>query len=157
MICQDYYNTDFQVKYHDIRQELLNDLTAKNEILPDEEKYSEEDVDCICKKLYMDECSSIFYSEDFMDDKIDVGFRKVFDLLMLNEQFRTYIIELTNTYSTSNDETNGDMKYFSFISLFDVKIFYLTHQFISHYLKNGEIEQNIFQQIKERNTTFSEI
>lgn len=156
MICQDYYNIDFQIKYHEIRQELLNNLTTNNENLSDEEKYSEEDINCICRKLYMDECASIFYSEDFMDDKIDVGFRKIFNLLMLNEQFRTYIVELTNTYSPSDDETNNDMNYFTFISLFDMKLFYLTHQLIIHYFKNNEIEQNIFEQIKVLNTIFSE-
>ena len=39
MICQDYYNIDFQIKYHEIRQELLNNLTTNNENLSDEEKF----------------------------------------------------------------------------------------------------------------------
>lgn len=156
MISQEYYNTNFQVKYYEIQQELLTNLISNNEQLPDEEKYSEEDIECICRKLYLDECANIFYCEDFLDDNMDIGFRKLFNLLMLNEQFRTYIVELTNTYSSPDDETNNDMNYFTFISLFDMKIFYLTHQFICHYLNLNEIEQNIFQQIKELNTIFSE-
>ena len=59
MNSESYYNVHFQVKYHEIQQELLNNLKTNNEKLSDEEKYSEEDINCICKKLYMDEISSI--------------------------------------------------------------------------------------------------
>jgi hypothetical protein len=77
---EEYYNINFQVKYNEIWKELLNNLTTNNENLSDEEKYSEEDIECICRKLYLDEISHIFYGNDFLDDKLDVGFRKVFEL-----------------------------------------------------------------------------
>ena len=98
----------------------------------------------------------LFQCEDFMDDKIDVGFRHIFNSLMLNEQFKTYIVELRNTFSPPDEEKNDDMNYFTFLSLFDMKIFYLTHQFISHYLLTNEIETTLFEQIKQLNTIFSE-
>jgi hypothetical protein len=153
MNYEEYYNINFQVKYNEIWKELLNNLTNNNENLSDEEKYSEEEVECICKKLYLDEISSVFKSDDFLDDKVDVGFRKVFEILMKNSEFNQYIIDLTMQYAVDNVE---DMKYFSFLSLFDMKIFYLTHQFISHYLKTNEIEPILFEQIKQLNTLFSE-
>lgn len=157
MISEEYYNINFQLKYHEIQQELLTNLTSNNEQLPDEEKYSEEDVECICRKIYLDECANIFYGEDFLDDKVDVGFRKVFDLMMENNEFKTYINDLSNTYSSTDDLNQmNNMNYFTFLSLFDMKIFYLMHQFISHYLRTNEIEQNLFQQIKQLNTIFSE-
>lgn len=169
-----YYNVNFEVKYNKIKEELLNKLKNGETNLSDEEKYSEEDVETICQKLYLDEYSSAFYSKDFLDSKIDVGSRKVFKLLMKNEQFEMYINKLTILYTCNqlasegqhinemNDETydelknelDENMKYFSFLSLFDVKLFYLTHQFICHYIKNNEIEQNLFQQIKELNVSF---
>jgi len=153
MNYEEYYNINFQVKYNEIWKELLNNLTNNNEKLSDEEKYSEEEVECICKKLYLDEISSVFKSDDFLDDKVDVGFRKVFEILMENSDFNQYIIDLTMQYAVDNVE---DMKYLSFLSLFDMKIFYLTHQFISHYLKTNEIEPILFEQIKQLNTLFSE-
>jgi hypothetical protein len=153
MNYEEYYNITFEVKYNEIWKELLNNLTNNNENLSDEEKYSEEEVECICKKLYLDEISSVFKSDDFLDDKVDVGFRKVFEILMKNSDFNQYIIDLTMQYAVDNLE---DMKYLSFLSLFDMKIFYLTHQFISHYLKTNEIEPILFEQIKQLNTLFSE-
>lgn len=153
MICEEYYNINFKVKYNEIWKELINNLTTNNENLSDEEKYSEEDIECICRKLYFDEISSVFYSDDFLDDKVDIGFRKVFKLLIKNKEFNQYLNDLTIQHSTEN---LNDMKYFSFLSLFDMKIFYLTHQFISHYLLTNEIETTLFEQIKQLNTIFSE-
>jgi hypothetical protein len=161
---EEYYNVNFQVKYNEIQQELLNNVKYQYN-LSDEEKYSEEDIECICRKLYLDECASVFNSENFLDDKIDIGFRKVFDLLMKNEEFETYINNLTisyvcgqsinildeQTYNTLKNELDNDTTYFSFLSLFDMKIFYLTHKMISHYLKNNNIESTIFEEIKQIN------
>jgi hypothetical protein len=43
------------------------------------------------------------------------------------------------------------MTYFSFLSLFDIKIFYLTHQLISNYLKTNNIDNDVFEKIKQMN------
>jgi hypothetical protein len=167
---EEYYDINFQVKYNEIYQELLNNLTNNNKDLNDEEKYTNEDVECICRKLYLDEISSAFKSNDFLDDKIDIGFRKVFKLLMRNEEFEIYINNLTISYAcgqsrsfrtdedTYNNLKNGldrDMTYFSFLSLFDMKIFYLTHQLICYYLKNNLIDNEIFEKIKKINDILS--
>ena len=162
---EEYYDVNFQVKYHEIYEELINNLTNNNN-LDDEEKYSEEDIECICRKLYLDECASVFKSNNFLDDKIDIGFRKVFKLLMRNEVFEEYINNLTISYvcndsldeETSNNLKSGldkDMTYFSFLSLFDIKIFYLTHKLISNYLKTNNIENDIFEKIKQINDILS--
>jgi hypothetical protein len=162
---EEYYDVNFQVKYNEIYQELLNNLINNNKDLNDEEKYSEEELECICRKLYLDECASVFKSNDFLDDKIDIGFRKVFKLLMRNEEFEIYINNLTisyacgqsidvldeETYDNLKNELNKDMTYFSFLSLFDIKIFYLTHKLISNYLKTNTIDYDIFEKIKQIN------
>ena len=88
---EEYYDVNFYVKYYEIYQELLNNLSNNNTNLNNEEKYSEEDIECICRKLYLDECASVFKSNNYLDDKIDIGFRKVFKLLMKNERFKEYI------------------------------------------------------------------
>jgi len=162
---EEYYDVNFQVKYNEIYEELINNFKNNNKNLNNEEKYSEEDIECICRKLYLDECASVFKSNDFLDDKIDVGFRKVFKLLMKNERFEEYINNLTISYAcgenidsldkeTFNNLKNGldkNMTYFSFLSLFDIKIFYLTHQLISNYLKTNNIDNDVFEKIKQMN------
>jgi len=174
----EYYNINYNVKYYEIQQELCNKLNFKQQNVDEQwkiydkinndkenydedetqnyinEKYSNEDIECICRKLYLDEISSVFNSEDFLDDKIDVGFRKIYELLIENNLFNEYIIQLTLSYTTTGQLEN--MKYFTFLSLFDMKLFYLTHQFICHYLTTNCIEHNLFEQIKQLNTTFSE-
>ncbi len=162
---EEYYDINFQVKYHEIYEELINNLT-NDDNLDDEEKYSEEDIECICRKLYLDECASVFKSNNFLDDKIDIGFRKVFKLLMRNELFEEYINNLTISYvcndsldeETLNNlktELDKDMTYFSFLSLFDIKIFYLTHQLICYYIKTNNIKNDIFEKIKQMNDILS--
>jgi hypothetical protein len=165
---EEYYDVNFQVKYNKIYQELLDKLSVIKddpEEINEEEKYTEEDVECICRKLYLDEIASVFKSNDFLDNKIDIGFRKVFKLLMRNEEFEIYINNLTisyvcktpieifdeDTYNNLKTGLDKDMTYFSFLSLFDMKIFYLTHQLISHYLKNNLIDNRIFEKIKKLN------
>ena len=166
---EEYYDVNFQVKYNEIYQELLNNLSNNNKNLNDEEKYTEEDIDCICRKLYLDEIASVFKSNDFLDDKVDIGFRKVFELLMRNEEFETYINNLTisyvcgeninfldeETYNNLKNKLDKNMTYFSFLSLFDIKIFYLTQQLISNYLKTNNIDNNIFEKIKQMNNILS--
>lgn len=166
---EEYYDVDFQVKYNEIRQELLDKLSINEEETNEEEKYTEEDIECICKKLYLDEIANVFKSNDFLDNKVDVGFRKVFKLLMRNEEFETYINNLTisyvcgeninfldeDTYNNLKDGLDKDMTYFSFLSLFDMKIFDLTHKLISHYLKNNLIDDRTFEKIKQLNNILS--
>jgi hypothetical protein len=143
-------NIDEQWKIYD-QINNYKDETQNNNI---DEQYSNEDIDCICRKLYLDEISSVFNSEDFLDDKIDVGFRKIYELLIENNLFNEYIIQLTLSYTTNDQLEN--MKYFSFLSLFDMKLFYLTHQLICYYLTTNDIERNLFEKIKQLNTIFSE-
>jgi hypothetical protein len=164
---EEYYDVNYQVKYNEIRQELLDRLSVIKD--DPEETYTEEDIECICKKLYLDEIASVFKSNDFLDDKVDDGFRKVFKLLMRNEEFETYINNLTisyvcenpieqldeDTYNNLKSGLDKNMTYFSFLSLFDMKIFYLTHQLIYHYLKNNLIDNITFEKIKKINDILS--
>ena len=84
------YDTKFIVRYHDIQEEL--DLILKKE--EEEEKYdqySSQDILDICNKLYRDELCSVFYAEDIMDDKIDKGMKSVFDIMLVNPDFKSII------------------------------------------------------------------
>ena len=90
------YDTKFVVKYHDIQEEL--DLILKKEeergvrgVPVDHYQYSSQDILDICNKLYRDELCSVFYAEDIMDDKIDKGMKTVFDIMLVNPDFKAII------------------------------------------------------------------
>ena len=80
------YDTKFIVKYHDIQEELELILKKNNE-----HQYSSQDILDICNKLYRDELCSVFYAEDIMDDKIDKGMKTVFDIMLVNPDFKAII------------------------------------------------------------------
>jgi hypothetical protein len=161
---QEYYDVNYDVKYNFIKEELLKNMEINNEETNEENNYTINDIDSICYKLYLDEYSSVFKSENFMDDKIDITTRKVFELLMKNEEFKNYINNMTISYLCGSknyrddfeekelvNELDENMSYFSFLSLFDIKLFHLTHQFISHYIKTNAIDRDMFNKIKHLN------
>ena len=89
------YNTNFVVKYHDIQEELLE----KNKTTLE---YEDQDILDICDKLYRDELCSVFYAEDILDDKIDQGYKFVYDKMILNERFKSVISEINKILSDKN-------------------------------------------------------
>jgi hypothetical protein len=165
---QEYYDVNYEVKYNFIKEELLKNMEINNQENNqennEENNYTINDIDSICYKLYLDEYSSVFKSDNFMDDKIDITTRKVFELLMKNKEFKNYINNMTISYLCGSknyrddfeekelvNELDENMSYFSFLSLFDIKLFHLTHQFISHYIKTNAIDRDMFEKIKHLN------
>ena len=85
------YNTQFNVKYYDIKEELTMKLKCETE----EYEYSVDDVMDICNKLYRDELLSVFWAENFMDDKLDNGLKYVYETMMKNDKFKDIISQKT--------------------------------------------------------------
>jgi hypothetical protein len=145
------YNDDFEVKYFDIKNDLLNNLnTFRDEQLEQGEiqhKYNNEDIELICNKLYQDEYVSVFYADTIFDDKIDINMRKLYNLLMLNPLFKQTIlninIKLTNKYNINNEDNDYDFDYIIFMSLFKIEYFYLTHKLICMFLKYNIIDNHL--------------
>lgn len=122
------YNTKFIVKYHDIQRELIE----KNEFTSE---YDNQDILDICDKLYRDELCSVFYADDILDDKIDQGYKLVYDKMILNEQFKSVIFEMNNFISKTNiddcsEEQTDNYDFFILLTLFSKDLFYLTHKCI---------------------------
>ena len=82
------YDTKFIVRYRNIQEELNIILKKENE---EDNQYSSQDILDICNKLYRDELCSVFYAEDIMDDKIDKGMKSVFDIMLVNPDFKSII------------------------------------------------------------------
>ena len=89
------YDTKFIVRYHDIQEELVLILKKEEEeergVPVEYDQYSSQDILDICNKLYRDELCSVFYAEDIMDDKIDKGMKSVFDIMLVNPDFKSII------------------------------------------------------------------
>ena len=172
------YDTKFIVRYHDIQEELVLILKKEEE----EEKYdqySSQDILDICNKLYRDELCSVFYAEDIMDDKIDKGMRTVFDIMLVNPDFKAIIdkmkellllresknlelelelgsvnldtinLESVNLESVNLDTINLEI----LLTLFSENIFYITHKCICQQITTGHIDTDLLE-ILNQNTTF---
>lgn len=122
------YNTNFNVKYHDIQRELIEKNNNTSE-------YDNQEILDICDKLYRDEICSVFYADDILDDKIDQGYKFVYDKMILNEQFKSVIFEMNNFISKTNidvcsEKQTDNYDFFILLTLFSKDLFYLTHKCI---------------------------
>ena len=158
------YNTDFKVKYHDIQEDLLsnfNNNNNNNNVL--ETEYSEEDIFDVCNKLYKDEIASVFFAEDILDDKIDIGMKTVLDNLLVNTEFQIIFDELKSHFIDyiSDDDSDDDHDNYNnsqeihninllvCLTLFSNKIFYITHKCVCQQLVVGLIDNNLLELLRE--------
>jgi len=154
------YNTQFKVKYNDIKEELilkLKDKTEKEkeEDSDDEYEYSSQDVIDICHKLYIDEFISVFNAENILDDKIDLGMKYVFDKMCMNPEFKIIIEEMSQialkTFSPNNDYDEQkllDLKQLIILTLFSQQTFYIMHKCVCQQIELGTIDNELLVQLK---------
>ena len=146
------YNTQFKVKYNDIKEELTHKLKLPEykETSDEEYEYTIEDILDICDKLYRDELLSVFDAEDIMDDKVDNGLRYVYDIMMKNEKFKEIIDEMTRLYISDDVslEQQETMKQIIIISLFSQQLFHIIHKCICQQFDKGEIDETLLVELK---------
>ncbi len=157
------YNTDFKVKYHDIKEELTfrfkNKTPEELELNPDPEyEYSNQDILDICDKLYRDELSSVFYADDILDDKLDIGIKYVTEKMLINKDFKLIVEELKellfmDKYSTLTEEENESFKQKSdlmiMLTFFTEHRFHIFHKCICQQLTLGTIDTNLLDELKK--------
>ena len=156
------YNTDFKVKYNVIQEELTWKLKNKTaELLADntdpEYEYSNEDIFNVCDKLYRDEFVSVFYANDILDDKIDIGSRYVLEQMMFNNDFKCIMDEFKlQFFMDSSDLPEQEKKYFTenidfivILTFFKKEFFYMFHKCICQQLTLGTIEQDFLDKFKK--------
>ena len=173
------YDTKFIVRYHDIQEELVLILKKEEEeergVPVEYDQYSSQDILDICNKLYRDELCSVFYAEDIMDDKIDKGMRTVFDIMLVNPDFKAIIdkmkellllresknveLELELESESESDTVNLESVNLATINLeilltlFSENIFYITHKCICQQITTGHIDSDLLENLNQ-NTTF---
>ena len=157
------YNTGFEVKYHDIMEE----LTYKLKNNPDNKEedcvyeYTSQDILDICDKLYMDELCSVFYSEDILDDKIDRGMKYVFEKMvrvqpwgfktrffnkMKDSYFNETFVDLELTEEEKQTLRNNSHT-MVILNLFSKDFFYITHKCICQQINTGVIDASLIGQL----------
>ena len=169
------YDTKFIVRYHDIQEELVLILKKEEEekrgVKPVEDyQYSSQDILDICNKLYRDELCSVFYAEDIIDDKIDKGMKYVFDLMLVNPDFKAIIdkkkvllllkesknleleldtVDLESGLDAVNLETVNleTVNLEILLTLFSENIFYITHKCICQQITTGHIDTELLSKL----------
>ena len=121
-------------------------------------KYNRKDITYICEKLYRDELLEVFGAESIDDPKMDEGIKAIFETLIKNEEFKTFLVEMNglisepNTAKTETELANlkRNTDYLIFITLFSQKMFYLTHRCLCQMLILGHVEADMMELLKQR-------
>ena len=143
----------------DVEDEEPNKEGEEEEEQSDEDyKYNRKDITYICEKLYRDELLEVFGAESIDDPKMDEGIKAIFEKLIKNEEFKTFLVEMNglisdpNTAKTETELANlkRNTDYLIFITLFSQKMFYLTHRCLCQMLILGHVEADMMELLKQR-------
>jgi hypothetical protein len=149
-----------QVEEQQVVEEQQQDQSEEQEQEDEEEeyKYNRKDITYICEKLYRDELLSVFDAESIDDPKMDEGIKAIFEALIKNDQFQSFLQEMNGLLSDpstaktelelANLKRNTD--YLIFITLFSQQTFYLTHKCLCEMLTLGHVTSEMMDQLKQR-------
>jgi hypothetical protein len=163
------YNTNFQVKYKSIEDELISKIQNKNindetinnndenenddEDSFENEDYSNQDILDICDKLYKDELASAFFAEDIFDPKLEKGIEELLIIMQLNPDFKQLLHDIKpDTFEQiSNDNIfKKNTEFLVFAMLFSQDFFYITHKCICQQLVSGTISNDLIDELKKK-------
>ena len=136
-----FYNTSVQVKYYDIKQELIQKLN-----LLQETEYSFDDIETICSKIYMDELSNAFNADNVYDDKIDKTLYLILEKWNKNINLKQ-ILEDTKKLLPYQNGSENDL-YIMWIFLSE-NLFHITHKIICEYFINDNISENLLKLFRQ--------
>jgi hypothetical protein len=156
------YNTQFQVKYNIIEEELLHKLQNKtpqetDEKSDEEHEYSTQDVIDICNKLYRDEFLTVFEAESLEDDKINNIMDDVCTKMMTNIEFKEIIDNISKFYIKEflsnediDEQKDKHLRQSILMILFTLPLFYITHRCICQQLELGTIDKDLLVELRKR-------
>ena len=154
------YDINVDVKYKRIETELLENYQSKkidtNKLAkeyPDrafDEDYNEEDIKFICEELYRFELLSAFKAETILDDAIDNGLTELWSNINNKSINTKEFIKLVEKFSEKmgiailedNDKKEASNK-LAFSLMFNYDLYYIIHQIIREYVKNGQIDNSL--------------
>ncbi len=135
------YNTEFEVKYFAIEQELLQKCTEEKE-----ECYTQQDVLDICDKLYRDELLSVFNAENI--GTIDSLIIELFEEHLQKTQISIMVdhcgdICYGDLYKTHMRE---NMRHVIFMAMFSHSVFHVIHPCIVQQMQRGQVDNELISQ-----------
>ena len=83
-------------------EQLEAEAEAEEEQSDEDYKYNRKDITYICEKLYRDELLEVFGAETIDDPKMDEGIKAIFEKLIKNEEFKTFLVEMNGLISDPN-------------------------------------------------------
>lgn len=141
-----------------LEEEADQDKEEEEEQSDEDYKYNRKDITYICEKLYRDELLEVFGADSIDDPRMDEGIKAIFETLIKNEEFKTFLVEMNglisdpNTAKTETELANlkRNTDYLIFITLFSQKMFYLTHRCLCQMLILGHVEADMMELLKQR-------
>ena len=133
------YNTDFVVKYHDIKEELLEKNRLKIE------EYTEDELNLVIDELYRHELLSVFFCEDICDEKIVDAMNYIWKEIKTYRPFQE-IFALFKERKFPGEKTHDEVVFTAF---FCYDIFFMFHQCICEFLSKRDISSDILEQMKK--------
>jgi hypothetical protein len=140
------YNTTFEVKYFNIERE----LNAKLDCCADDELgYTKEDVDSICKKLFVHEITSVFNVPEREEEEEKEKDEKAVQEIVLRMQL---MVDYLNTYPAFFEQIHSLFRVHDTntecLILFNYENFHVLHQCIIEYLTTQTISQSVLDMLK---------
>ena len=160
------YDINVDVKYKRIEKELLENYQGRevdtskiskenpdrallSEAKEDFSEADEDDIKFICEELYRFELLSAFKAETILDDAIDNGLTELWTFINNNKNVSSNdFIKLVEKFSEkmgisfSNEDTDSTNK-LAFSLMFNYDLYYIIHQIIREYVKNGQVDNNL--------------
>ena len=160
------YDINVDVKYKRIEKELLENYQGRevdtskiskenpdrallSEAKEDFSEADEDDIKFICEELYRFELLSAFKAETILDDAIDNGLTELWSFINNNKNVSSNdFIKLVEKFSEkmgisfSNEDTDSTNK-LAFSLMFNYDLYYIIHQIIREYVKNGQVDNNL--------------
>ena len=153
------YDINVDVKYKRIETELLENYQSKevntnklSKEYPDrafDEDYNEEDIKFICEELYRFELLSAFKAETILDDAIDNGLTELWSFINNKSINTKEFIALVEKFSEKmgiallEDNKKEAANKLAFSLMFNYDLYYIIHQIIREYVKNGQIDNSL--------------
>lgn len=143
------YNTNFEVKYHTIKHELLDkleqslkqDFHITDGININDFGYNKEDVLNICEKLYRDELLSVLGINNFLEDQMLESMNCAYNVIITNSKFNLIVAEITNKLKQEFiDYEETELNDILLIGLFSENVFYITHKCIYQHIQLNTID-----------------
>jgi hypothetical protein len=132
------YNVDFVVKYHDIKEDLLEKKKSE------QEEYTEDEMTLIIDELYRHELLSVLNCDDICDEKLSETMNQLYNEMKVYPPF-TEIMGLFKQQRFAQEGVDEDIV---FTCLFCYDTFFILHKCICEFFNKREISSDLLEEFR---------